>query len=81
MVRDAYDPGPNGDYPHWPRDAQGRPLNSQVDAEAAGSGTYMPRGIEVSPDRDRDGFRKVHYVTPRKPDGTPIVPPTIPPQG
>ncbi len=69
----------NGDYPYWPRDAQGKPLNTQSDAETAGSGTYMPDGTERSSHRDRDGYRQVHDLTPRKPDGTPIVPPTIPP--
>jgi hypothetical protein len=79
MAVDAYDPGPNGDYPYWPRDAEGRPLNTQPDAEAAGSGTYMPHGKSVSTERDRLGHPKVYDVTPRTPDGTPIDPPTIPP--
>ena len=39
----------------------------------------MPHGTEPSRDRDRDGYRKVRDVTPRTPDGTPFVPPTIPP--
>ena len=81
MVVDAYDPGPNGDYPWWPRDAEGRPLNTHAAAEAAGSGTYMPHGVERSGGRDLDGNLKVHDLTPRKPDGTAIVSPTIPPQG
>ncbi len=79
MPVDALDPGPDGTYPYWPRDAAGKPINTQADAEAAGSGTYMPHGKELSADRDRDGYRKVHDLTPRTPDGQPIVPPTIPP--
>ncbi|MDP9358983.1 MAG: hypothetical protein M3R02_27630 [Chloroflexota bacterium] len=79
MPVDAYDPGPLNNYPYWPRDAAGKPLNTPADAEAAGSGTYMPHGKELSDDHDRDGYRKVHDLTPRKPDGTPIEPPTIPP--
>ncbi len=79
MPVDAYDPGPLGNYPYWPRDAAGKPINTQAHAEAADSGTYMPHGKEVSADRDRDGNPLLLDLTPRKPDGTPIVPPTIPP--
>ena len=71
MAVDAYDPGPNGDYPYWPRLADGSP-----DPER------MPTGMHwqlVS-----GGRRPARYVlvdmTPRtSPDGTPISPPTIPP--
>ncbi len=79
MAVDAYDPGPRGDFPYWPRDAAGKPINTQADAEAADSGTYMPHGKELSAERDRDGHRKVHDLTPRAPDGAPIEPPVIPP--
>jgi hypothetical protein len=78
---DAYDPGPNGDYPYWPRDAEGKPINTQADAEAADSGTYLPHGTERSALRDRDGYRKVYDLTPRTPTGEPIVPPPLPPEG
>ena len=81
MAVDALDPGPDGTYPWWPRDGEGRPLNSQAAAEVAGSGTYMPHGTEVSGDRDRDGLPKRHDISPRRPDGTAIIPPTIPPKG
>jgi hypothetical protein len=79
MAVDAYDPGPLGNYPYWPRDAEGRPINDQAHAETAGSGSYMPHGTELDSSRDRDGYRKVHDLTPRTADGQPIVPPTIPP--
>ncbi|MDP9461361.1 MAG: hypothetical protein M3Q22_14305, partial [Actinomycetota bacterium] len=59
----------------------GKPINTQADAEAADSGTYMPHGKELSAERDRDGHRKVHDLTPRAPDGAPIEPPVIPPDG
>jgi hypothetical protein len=81
MAVDALDPGPNGDYPYWPRDDQGRPLNTEAAAKAVDSGTYMPHGNELSARRDRAGYRQVHDLTPHKPDGTPIAPPTIPPKG
>lgn len=61
MAVDAFDPGPNGDYPWWPRLPDGTP-----DPARMPTGTTTQDGIVID-------------VTPRKPDGTPIVPPTIPP--
>ncbi|GHA75661.1 hypothetical protein GCM10010305_17970 [Streptomyces termitum] len=75
MAVDALDPGPNGDYPHFPRDAEGRPAwaDTATDAE-----TVMPRGVQ----RMRHAGRlTVIDLTPRHPDGTPIDPPVIPPNG
>ncbi len=61
MARDAFDPGPNGDYPYWPRKADGTP-----DADRMPTGEHMQDGVLID-------------LTPRKPDGTPITPPTLPP--
>lgn len=72
MATDALDPGPDGSYPFWPRDAAGRPLTSDTDAQAAGAGTYMPTGVRQHGDRLLD-------LTPTGPDGQPITPPTLPP--
>lgn len=72
MAVDALDPGPNGDYPYFPRDAEGRPLTSHAQAKAEDAGTYMPTGLH------RQGGRLLD-LTPRTPDGQPIEPPTIPP--
>ncbi len=75
MAVDAYDPGPNGDYPYFPRDAQGRPAwsdHQHTDKTAVDGVAPMPRGWR------REHGRMVD-VTPRRPDGTPINPPTLPP--
>ncbi len=66
MTTDALDPGPNGDYPHWPRKADGSPDK-----------TRMPTGLRRQ--RTPDGRVVTVDLTPRHADGTPIVPPTIPP--
>ncbi len=79
MPVDAYDPGPSGDFPYWPRDAEGRPITTQEQARAAGSGTYVPTGTRLEP--DAHGQLRPVDLTPRTPSGEPIVPPTIPPQG
>lgn len=68
MARDAFEPGPAGDYPNWPRLPDGSPDPAR-----------MPTGIH----RTRDpttGQWVVVDLTPRNADGTPIVPPTIPPE-
>ncbi len=77
MPVDILDPGPNNDYPHWPRDAAGQPITTQEHARAAGSGTYVPTGTHLEP--DADGQLRPVDLTPRKPDGTPIEPAVIPP--
>lgn len=78
MTTDALDPGPNGDYPYFPRDAQGRPIWSDTQAGEADTGTYMPRGVQ--PMRDPGTGRVVLVdLTPRHADGSEINPPAIPP--
>jgi hypothetical protein len=62
MAVDAFDPGPNGDYPYWPRNPDGTP--------ELGPGTRMPSGLD-----SQDGV--VIDLTPRDPDGDPIVPPNL----
>ena len=78
MAVDAFDPGPGGTYPWFPRDSAGRPAWSDspaTDGQPADNGSFrMPRGLR------RDGDRWID-LTPRKPDGAPIDPPTIPPAG
>ncbi|CAN5860183.1 hypothetical protein BH23ACT8_BH23ACT8_15670 [soil metagenome] len=58
MTTDALDPGPNGDYPYWPRDEE--------------SGTRMPTGLRWA--RASDGRLIRIDVTPRHRDGRPIDP-------
>ncbi len=77
MAVDILDPGPNGDYPYWPRDAAGQPITTQEQARAAGSGTYVPTGTHLEP--DADGHLWPVDLTPRTPGGAPIEPPVIPP--
>lgn len=76
MARDALDPGPGGDYPNWPRRPDGRPagigLPATTPAEKAAE-ERMPTGLR------RQGGRLID-LTPRHPDGTPIVPPDLPPE-
>jgi hypothetical protein len=75
MAVDALDPGPDGDYPYFPRDADGRPAWSDT---SMGTETVMPRGVQ----RMRHAGRlAVTDLTPRHLDGTPIDPPVIPPSG
>ncbi len=64
MANDALDPGPNGDYPYWPRLPDGSP-----DPERMPSGKAWQR--------DTAGRWHPIDLTQRHPDGTPIVPPTI----
>ncbi len=66
MTRDAFDPGPNNNYPHWPRRPDGSPDPAR-----------MPTGVHRQKVPSTGRRVKVDQ-TPRKPDGTPIVPPTIP---
>lgn len=63
MPEDALDPGPSGDYPHWPRRPDGTPAPER-----------MPSGIhyQYSPDGE---YVRID-LTVRHPDGTPIVPPS-----
>ncbi|MFI8510432.1 hypothetical protein ACIGHB_04795 [Streptomyces sp. NPDC085460] len=80
MAVDALDPGPEGDYPYFPRDAQGRPLWSDTGSILKG-GTVMPRGVQAMRDPVNPGGVVIVDVTPRLPDGSPIDPPTVPPKG
>lgn len=61
MANDALDPGPNGDYPYWPRNPDGT--------------SAMPTGVHKHV--DGEGKTHAIDITPRHPDGTPIVPPDI----
>jgi hypothetical protein len=59
MTTDALDPGPDGDYPHLPRTADG-----YLDA------SRWPMGTRVVPSRtDADGKPVVVDVETRLPDG------------
>lgn len=66
MARDALDPGPDGTFPNWPRRADGTPDERR-----------MPTGTHKHRQLDRSRRKMVVDVTPRHPDGTPIVPPTL----
>ena len=63
---DALAPGPGGNFPNWPRRPDGSPDPAR-----------MPTGVhrQKVPGKAR---RVLIDQTPRNPDGTPIVPPTIP---
>lgn len=74
MAVDAFDPGPNNDYPYFPRDAAGNPLWSDsagTDGVQVNGVTPMPRGI-----RSQNGV--LIDVTPRGPGGVAINPPVRP---
>ncbi len=75
MAVDAFDPGPDGTYPYFPRDGRGRPLwsdSQDTDKVPVEGVAPMPRGWRREHGRPVD-------VTPRRPDGAPINPPTLPP--
>jgi len=63
MPNDALDPGLNGNYPYWPRQEDG-----------SEDPVRMPRGRRWQ--RDSRGEWHLIDLTPRHPDGTPIVPPS-----
>ena len=67
MPNDALDPGPNGDFPFWPRTVDG-------DWDTV----RMPTG-EIRQKSTVDGRVRLLDVTPRGTDGTPIVPPDLTP--
>jgi hypothetical protein len=74
MAVDAFDPGPNGDYPNFPRNAAGEPLWSdtpEADGVPVGGVTPMPRGL-----RSQEGM--LIDITPRGPGGVVIDPPVVP---
>jgi hypothetical protein len=66
MAHDALDPGPNGDYPHFPRLPDGRPAWSDI-CPPDYQGTRMPRGIQRQ-------CGEIIDVTPRDAEGNPINP-------
>jgi hypothetical protein len=75
MPVDALEPGPDGTFPHFPRDASGAPLWSDspsTDGRAVDGVAPMPRGER------QQGGRRID-VTPRDSTGQPITPPTLPP--
>ena len=77
MALDAFDPGPNGDYPNFPRDADGYPC-WEGDGRVPVHGAPMPRGVH----RHRNphtGEIVLIDLTPRDAEGNPINPPVIPP--
>lgn len=72
MVSDALDPGPNGDYPHFPRFADGSPAWADL-APVGYTGTVVRRGVTwtTAVSGKRVGFDQ----TPRDAAGNPIVVP------
>jgi len=78
MARDAFEAGPNNDYPAFPRRGDGSPYWSDT-AATDGIGISvngrvvapMPRGLRLQGGVLID-------MTPRRPDGQPITPPTLP---
>jgi hypothetical protein len=80
VTQDAFEPGPNNDYPAFPRLLDGSPAwsdNPETDgARVAGRGpdglvTLQPRGVRYI---RRDGERIAVDVTPCGPGGEPINP-------
>ena len=66
MANDALDPGPNGDYPYWPRKADG-----STDRERMPRGTRRKRREHPSPAGE---MYDVIDITPRDPNGNEINP-------
>lgn len=79
MAVDTLDPGPDGDYPYFPRNVKGHLVWSDAPGASQEGGTVMPRGIQVMRDPANPGRLIVVDVTPRLPDGAAIDPPVIPP--
>jgi hypothetical protein len=86
MANDALDPGPDGTYPYFPRQADGSPAWSDL-AETDGIAVINPKGIPVAPmprgtrvirRGTWQGERILVDVTPTGPDGTPVDPPVLP---
>jgi hypothetical protein len=76
MTTDALDPGEDGTYPHFPRDAEGRPLwsnSAATDGREVDGQAPMPRGTR------RAAGGRVIDLTPTGPDGQPVDPPDLPP--
>lgn len=83
MANDALSPGPNGDYPWFPRRADGTPAWSDT-PETDGGPVVGPTGVLVAPMPRgirhilRGGQRIAVDVTPTDLGGAPVNPPTIP---
>lgn len=75
MAVDAFEPGPNNTYPHFPRrPSTGAPLwsdSAETDGVQIEGVTPMPRGLRRGP-----GGISLD-VTPRGPGGVAIEPPTL----
>jgi hypothetical protein len=70
VANDALDPGPEGDYPYWPRKVDGTPDEDR-----------MPTGVEIRPPRKRNRLREgaaYFNLRPHDEDGVPIIPPERP---
>lgn len=83
MAHDAYDPGPDGTYPWFPRLPDGSPDWPRVvggDAYRTEDGRWLT-GTHSRPRRPswHTGHAVLIDVTPRDPDGNAINPPTIAP--
>ncbi|WP_030458346.1 hypothetical protein [Kitasatospora sp. NRRL B-11411] len=83
MTLDALDPGPDGTYPYFPRDAEGRPVWSDdpTGLPPTNAGAPMLRGVQHMRAPDHPGRWLAIDLTPRHPDGQPINPPVLPPDG
>lgn len=80
MPQDALDPGPNGDYPYFPRLPDGSPAWADS-VPADYSGPVVRRGVEYVRvwGGNRHGDLVAFDVSPRDAAGNPINPPVIPP--
>lgn len=70
MAHDALDPGPNGDFPFFPRLPDGSPAWSDR-CPVGYLGSRVPRGVTTVV---RDGQRFIIDQTPRHINGEPINP-------
>lgn len=81
MAEDAFDPGPLNNFPHWPRRPDGRPAGIGLPVttpEEQEAEERMPTGTRK---HRVPGTGEVVFIdlTPRHPNGEPIVPPDLPP--
>lgn len=74
MPYDALSPGPNGDYPFFPRLPDGSPAWSDRCPDDY-YGSRVPRGVTTIV---RGGYRYIIDQTPHDAEGNPINPSTIP---
>jgi hypothetical protein len=86
LVRDALDPGPNGDYPFFPRDLDGKPLWGKATATYTVGDPPRERIVVGMPTGLRHLTRVVNGreetilidLTPYDANGQRLNPPTIP---